>query len=552
MYRLYLCLRYLKSRAIAYFAVLGVTLCVAMMIIVVSVMTGFVDKVEKAAKGLSGDITMESEGQFGIGYYDEFIAYAKKEVAEIEAASPYIQSYGLLRLVDHTNYRHAVQVAGIRLPDHAQVSDFEKGLFAQKDNPKPTWDPPLEVLKDAIEREEQRCQKLVEQIEAKSPKGVVQRELVRRIQNAQFIRYDAKRNLNNIDANRKRLAELEKELRTAEEEGASDEALEELQKRITLYQSMTYEKPELRTILGLGLPSLSFRTPKGKTVRLWVPGHKILLYVFPMGMRSLDMSSIQPELRNLSVIDDCSTDVFSVDSATVYVPFDTLQRINNMSAQYAADDPSRVVEPARCSQIQFKIKDGYDLELVREKIEAAWIGFKKKFPWAAKVSASIQTWRQRQRVLVSTVESQRTLMIIILGIISLVALVLIFVIFYMIVMQKTRDIGVLKSIGASSSGVAGIFLDYGAAVGVVGSALGALLGYLFVNNINPIADWLARNFGFQVWDREFFMFEKIPNEVQPGTVLAVVIGAIIAGLLGALVPAIRAARMQPVEALRYE
>ncbi|MDP7636390.1 MAG: FtsX-like permease family protein, partial [Phycisphaerae bacterium] len=161
-------------------------------------------------------------------------------------------------------------------------------------------------------------------------------------------------------------------------------------------------------------------------------------------------------------------------------------------------------------------------------------------------------WRQRQEKVVGPIEAQRTLMVIILGIISLVALVLIFVIFYMIVMRKTRDIGVLKSIGASSSGVAGIFLAYGAAVGLAGSALGAAGGYVFVRNINPIADWLDTVFGFQPWDREFFMFDKIPNEVQLMTVVTIVIGAIVAGVVGSLIPAIWAARMQPVEALRYE
>jgi len=122
----------------------------------------------------------------------------------------------------------------------------------------------------------------------------------------------------------------------------------------------------------------------------------------------------------------------------------------------------------------------------------------------------------------------------------------------MIVFQKTKDIGVLMAVGASSGGVAQIFLAYGAAVGLVGSIMGIILGAIFVRNINPIQDWLDDTFGFRVWSREWFLFEKIPNEVDWTAALFIVVAAIIAGLVGALMPAIRAARMQPVEALRYE
>jgi lipoprotein-releasing system permease protein len=142
-------------------------------------------------------------------------------------------------------------------------------------------------------------------------------------------------------------------------------------------------------------------------------------------------------------------------------------------------------------------------------------------------------------------------MIIILGVVSIVALILIFVILYVIVVQKTADIGVLKAIGASSTGVARVFLLYGAVLGTVGAAFGVLGGYAFVRNTNDIADWLAIRFGFNPF--EFgFLFDRFPDDVQLHTVVYIVVCAVLAGIIGALVPAIKAARMQPVEALRYE
>ena len=304
-------------------------------------------------------------------------------------------------------------------------------------------------------------------------------------------------------------------------------------------------------VLGLGIEGLSIRTHGGETIRLLSPSQRVVLYVFPLGrLTSADMT---PNVKPFTIIDDCKTDVSSIDSEFVYVPFDTLQKLNNMDM------------PNRCSQLHFKVADNLggekNLRRVAAEIEEVWARFKRgaiwrqfaaQYPDMETLDLGVQTWRQRQARVVAPIESQRTLVVTMFGIISLVALVLIFVIFYMIVVQKTRDIGVLKSIGASSGGVAWIFLGYGAGVGLVGSVVGTIGGYFFVRNINPIHEAIGRWFGFQVWSREWFLFEKIPNEVEWSTAVVIVLSAIAAGLVGALIPAIKAARMQPVEALRYE
>ena len=234
----------------------------------------------------------------------------------------------------------------------------------------------------------------------------------------------------------------------------------------------------------------------------------------------------------------------SIDSRIVYVPFETLQKMNNMD------------HPARCGQIHLKVggppMPETHLRQVARKVRRAWLQFTARVPAAAMMDVSVMTWRERQRDVVASIEAQRTLVVIMFGIISLVSVVLIFVIFYMIVFQKTREIGVLKALGASSGGVAAIFLAYGAVVGLVGAALGTAIGYVFVRNINPIHDWVARTFGLVVWDRKVFMFDLIPNEVQWPEAGAIALAAVVFGIVGALVPAIVAARMQPVEALRYE
>jgi|GEM_PF-1241557 len=595
MYKLFLCLRYLKSRAIAYLAIVGVMLCVFMMVIVISLFTAFLDSIEGAAKGLFGDVIMSAEGQHGLAYYDEFIAEAKKDVPEIRAACPYILSYGMLRISGQEHYRNPVQIAGIRLPEHAEVSAFAKGLFVQGSE-KLTWDPPVEDLIARIEQERKRTGELKSKLEAREFDGphrpLEQAHEIDRIGNALRLQEEAVENLRNIDRNRAELTRLQAQLEEVLAEGVSREDLEQaaralaqartenvpadriksmeseveklqqavmkleaLQRQVSYYERKTYEDPDGRVVLGLGIEALSFRTDTGDVVRLWTPGQKVILYVFPLGRRGMDISALSPEIRNFSVIDDSRSGVPPIDSAFVYVPFKTLQKLNHMEEEYAQGAPTRVVSPARCSQIIFKVQADRPTEAelrdICKMVQRSWLGFTGRYPDAAMTNVVVETWRQRQHELLSTVEGQRIMIVVVLGVVSVVAVILIFVILYVIVTQKTADIGVLKAIGASSMGVAGVFLMYGAALAFVGAAIGALLGYHFVRNINHIADWLAINFGFTPF-RYGFLFDKLPDEVQLHTVLYIVISAILAGIVGALIPAIKAARMQPVEALRYE
>jgi lipoprotein-releasing system permease protein len=125
-------------------------------------------------------------------------------------------------------------------------------------------------------------------------------------------------------------------------------------------------------------------------------------------------------------------------------------------------------------------------------------------------------------------------------------------IFSMIVVEKTRDIGVMKALGASTSGVRGIFLGYGLLLGFVGSGVGMAGGLLFVYNINTIEDWLSKLTGRKVFDDSIYYFNQIPTKVEPWTVFWIVAGALFIAAAASVWPAQRAARLHPVRALRFE
>jgi lipoprotein-releasing system permease protein len=277
---------------------------------------------------------------------------------------------------------------------------------------------------------------------------------------------------------------------------------------------------------------------------------------------SLDMQGKRE--RNYWIADDSRTQIWQYDSTYVYVPFEELQADLDMSAKVVRDikTNAEVKLPARTSDIHVSVKpawrEGAKLQAAKAQIQKVVSDVLKEKrdaglePFTNLGDPEVQTWRESQRLWLDAVENEKLLTVVLFSIISVVAIFLIFCIFYMVVAEKTKDIGIIKSVGASSGGVAGIFLGYGLAIGVVGAGLGLLASYLLVKYINEIHQWLGRQLGIQVWNPEIYLFDKIPNTMNPREVTIIVGIAVIASVLGALVPAYRAASLHPVEALRWE
>jgi lipoprotein-releasing system permease protein len=192
------------------------------------------------------------------------------------------------------------------------------------------------------------------------------------------------------------------------------------------------------------------------------------------------------------------------------------------------------------------------------------------------------------------------------SIVYVVCAALVLAIFWAIVYEKTRDIGILRSVGASRPGIVWIFLLYGLVVGIIGAFIGLLLGWLVTRNVNGIHDmlanppvWLAWSFagatviiilwtiirifsgrilpvvlgvmgtcilgamtalifyldaqgGVVIWDPAVYYFTEVPNTIDWPNAITTMIGAVIFSLVGAAIPAARAADIDPVKALRYE
>jgi lipoprotein-releasing system permease protein len=164
----------------------------------------------------------------------------------------------------------------------------------------------------------------------------------------------------------------------------------------------------------------------------------------------------------------------------------------------------------------------------------------------------IRSWMDLNRNFFSALKVEKSVMTILLSLIILVAGFNIASTLIMVVMEKTRDIGIMRALGATRGAIRNIFLLQSFIVGLIGVALGTGAGLLLATHLNPVSDFLEQNFGISVFPSDIYYFDKIPSEINPNDVIWIVTFALIMSLVAGFYPARRAAKLVPVEALRYE
>ena len=277
-------------------------------------------------------------------------------------------------------------------------------------------------------------------------------------------------------------------------------------------------------IPGFTIAHFRFRNADGEVVEEEVlkPGDEVTV-------TTSGGAELKPVWGSFLVTDYLKTEMSEYDQGFVYVPLDQLQKIRGM------DD--------RCTALQIKLKH-YDAD---KKFVADEL--RRLFPSG---EVQISTWEEKQGPLLSAIDVERSILNILLFMIVGVAGFSILAIFTMIVSEKYRDIGVLKSLGASSVGVLSIFLGYGLLLGLVGCGLGTAMGLAITDNINEIEQFLTRLTGTQLFPREVYYFKDIPTNIERSSVGWVNAGATTIAVVFSLLPAWRAARLHPVRALRFE
>lgn len=509
MYRWLLCWRYLRTRYIALASIISVTLGVATMIVVNSVMLGFTHEMQTRLHGILSDIIFQSRSLEGFPDPEWHMEQIRRVAGDsIQAMTPTVVVPGMLNYqVGDTWMTQPVQIIGIDEKSQSRVSDFSQYLqhpenrrslsFQLRPGGYDTLDhqadgPSLPRSEMAIAGWEHRqrmarMKKMIEQLDRQADGSPASSP-----------------------------AEGQNAFVNPFQRGEPTQAASQFDPEKAQYTGI---------ILGIGLAS--FRKD-GQDHFLLLPGDDVKLTLPTVGTPPRIVSD------NFTVVDFYESKMSEYDSKFAFVPIHALQQLRGMV------DPS--TGKGYVNAISIKLKPGVDMNEVRDKLRAAF----------APQYYAVETWRDNQGPLLAAVNMETAILNVLLFLIICVAGFGILAIFFMIVVEKTRDIGILKALGASRTGVMSIFLGYGILLGLVGAGAGLGLGLLFVHHINEIADLLGRVTGHRVFDPDIYYFYKIPTILDVFTVGWIISGAVLIAVVASILPALRAARLHPVEALRYE
>jgi lipoprotein-releasing system permease protein len=171
---------------------------------------------------------------------------------------------------------------------------------------------------------------------------------------------------------------------------------------------------------------------------------------------------------------------------------------------------------------------------------------------AAGPYARVVTWKDMNSTFFGAIETERNVMFLILTLIILVAALNIVSGLYMLVKDKSADIAILRTMGATRGAIMRVFLIAGVSIGVIGTFLGFVIGVVFCDNIESVRQFLSALTGTSLFNPEIYFLSRMPAEMDPAEVAAVVLMSLTLTFLATLYPSWRAARLDPVEALRYE
>jgi lipoprotein-releasing system permease protein len=215
-------------------------------------------------------------------------------------------------------------------------------------------------------------------------------------------------------------------------------------------------------------------------------------------------------------------------------------------------DSEFLLVPVHVGQELYGLEDALHGIIVKTTDPYGAAGVKSAIERYLKPPEYAQTWIDMNSQYFEAIRLERTVMFFLLFFIVIVAAFGIMNTLITVTVQKTREIGIMKAIGANIWQIVWVFLAQGMVVGLFGTLAGLGLGMTLIRYRNEFSQWLASTFGIEVFPRQVYQFSQIPAEVIPGDVVIICVGAFVICSIAALIPAYFAARLDPVKALRFE
>ena len=521
MYKLFLCWRYLLTRYIALASVISVMLGVATMIVVNAIMLGFTSEMKDRIHGILADVIFHTRDMHrGFPDYERHREKILEVAGDlIEELTPTAITKGFLTYqVDGTGTPliFEVDIIGIDVLTQGKVSKIAEYLQHPENRVNLNFD----LRAGGYD------------IQGSKGEGPIREQM--RYAGWEHRRFRAAQ------------ARWQRELNTSQVPSTPVQPLQNEENNLPYDDPFTnLSRPDIPTfdmameqhagiIVGIGA-SLYQRTNETcpetgeKIVKddlMLLPGDEVTL--------AFATADMPPRFQHdgFTVVDLYESKMVEYDRKLVFVPIKKLQQLRGM---FDVDTNTLTV-----TQILIKAKPGVDIDLLRDRLRDV-------FPTQMYF---IKTWRDDQEMMLNAIHTELAMLNVLLFLIFMVAGFGILAIFYMIVIEKQKDIGILKSLGANSSGIMLIFLYYSLLLGIVGAILGLGLGLLMVEYIREIAIVLSFILQREVFSPEMYSFYEIPTKVDILTVIGIITGAIFIAVSAGVLPAMRAARVHPVETLR--